>query len=230
MIGSFIYLSHFSGAPPGVDLRARPYRQGRQVRAGAVQVTRRRRLASQRRSGCASRRCRGSLAALDRDGEEARVVGGAVRNALLGEPIGEIDLATTALPDEVIRRATAAGFRAVPTGIEHGTVTVVARRPSVRGDDAAQGHRDVRPPRQGRVRPRLEGRRRAARLHHERAVGDGRRHGARLRRRARRSQGAPRALHRRCRRRALPRTICASCASSAFHAAYGEGAPDAAGL
>ena len=65
------------------------------------------------------------LAALDRAGEEARVVGGAVRNALLGEPVGEIDVATTALPEEVIRRVEAAGL-AVPTGIEHGTVTVVA--------------------------------------------------------------------------------------------------------
>ena len=68
------------------------------------------------------------LAALDRDGEEARAVGGAVRNALLGEPVGEIDIATTALPEEVIRRADAAGFKAVPTGIEHGTVTVVVDR------------------------------------------------------------------------------------------------------
>jgi len=65
------------------------------------------------------------LAVLDRDGEEARVVGGAVRNALLDEPVGEIDVATTALPDEVVRRVNAAGFKAVPTGIEHGTVTVV---------------------------------------------------------------------------------------------------------
>jgi tRNA nucleotidyltransferase/poly(A) polymerase len=65
------------------------------------------------------------LAILNQGGEEARVVGGAVRNALLGEPIGEIDLATTAVPDEVVRRATAAGFKPVPTGIEHGTVTVV---------------------------------------------------------------------------------------------------------
>jgi poly(A) polymerase len=65
------------------------------------------------------------LAVLNADGEESRVVGGAVRNALLGEPIGEIDLATTAVPEEVVRRATAAGFKPVPTGIEHGTVTVV---------------------------------------------------------------------------------------------------------
>jgi poly(A) polymerase len=65
------------------------------------------------------------LAVLDRHGEEARVVGGAVRNALLGLPADEIDVATTAVPEEVVRRATAAGFKAVPTGIEHGTVTVV---------------------------------------------------------------------------------------------------------
>jgi tRNA nucleotidyltransferase/poly(A) polymerase len=65
------------------------------------------------------------LNVLSRDGEEARVVGGAVRNALLGEPINEFDIATTAMPDEVMRRAAAAGFKPVPTGIEHGTVTVV---------------------------------------------------------------------------------------------------------
>jgi len=65
------------------------------------------------------------LGVLDRDGEEARVVGGAVRNALLGMPIAEIDIATTAVPNEVVKRVTAAGFKPVPTGIEHGTVTVV---------------------------------------------------------------------------------------------------------
>jgi len=66
------------------------------------------------------------LAVLDGVGEEARLVGGTVRNALLGEPFGDADIATTALPEEVIRRVEAAGFKAVPTGIEHGTVTVVA--------------------------------------------------------------------------------------------------------
>jgi poly(A) polymerase len=65
------------------------------------------------------------LAVIDRDGEEARVVGGAVRNALIGMTTGEIDIATTAVPEEVVRRVQAAGFKAVPTGIEHGTVTVV---------------------------------------------------------------------------------------------------------
>ena len=65
------------------------------------------------------------LELLNGNGEEARVVGGAVRNALLKIPIGDIDIATTALPEEVIRRAKAAGIKSVPTGIEHGTVTLV---------------------------------------------------------------------------------------------------------
>jgi len=68
------------------------------------------------------------LAVLDTDGEEARVVGGAVRNALLGMPTTEVDVATTAVPDEVVKRVTAAGFKPVPTGIEHGTVTVVIEK------------------------------------------------------------------------------------------------------
>jgi len=66
------------------------------------------------------------LAALNGGGEETRVVGGAVRNLLLGLPLTEIDLASTAEPKAVIERVSAAGFKAVPTGIEHGTITVVA--------------------------------------------------------------------------------------------------------
>jgi poly(A) polymerase len=65
------------------------------------------------------------LAALGCDGEEARVVGGAVRNALLRLSVDEIDVATTALPEEVVRRVEAAGWKAIPTGIDHGTVTVI---------------------------------------------------------------------------------------------------------
>jgi poly(A) polymerase len=65
------------------------------------------------------------LAALDRDDEEARIVGGAVRNALLGATVHEIDVATTAVPDEVLRRVGAVGWKAVPTGLEHGTITVL---------------------------------------------------------------------------------------------------------
>lgn len=66
------------------------------------------------------------LAVLNGQGEEARVVGGAVRNALLGLPVIDVDIATTALPQEVVARAARAGLKAVPTGIEHGTVTVVS--------------------------------------------------------------------------------------------------------
>ncbi|QWG12190.1 CCA tRNA nucleotidyltransferase [Bradyrhizobium sediminis] len=73
------------------------------------------------RSGPAAR----VLALLNGSGEEARVVGGAVRNALLKIPVADIDIATTALPTEVIRRAKAAGIKCVPTGIDHGTVTLV---------------------------------------------------------------------------------------------------------
>jgi poly(A) polymerase len=65
------------------------------------------------------------LALLNGGGEEARVIGGAVRNALLGLPVADIDIATTALPEEVIRRAEGAGIKSVPTGIDHGTVTLV---------------------------------------------------------------------------------------------------------
>lgn len=66
------------------------------------------------------------LAVLNGDGVETRVVGGAVRNALLGLPVTEIDLATTAEPEKVIALAEQARFKAVPTGIDHGTVTIIA--------------------------------------------------------------------------------------------------------
>ncbi len=66
------------------------------------------------------------IEALDGAGEEVRVVGGAVRNALLGEPVHEVDLATTALPQTVIARAKAARLKPVPTGVDHGTITIVA--------------------------------------------------------------------------------------------------------
>lgn len=66
------------------------------------------------------------LGILAEGGEEARVAGGAVRNTLMGQPVADVDIATTCLPDDTIRRAEAEGFKAVPTGIEHGTITVVA--------------------------------------------------------------------------------------------------------
>jgi poly(A) polymerase len=70
---------------------------------------------------------RAVFAALTAEGAEARAVGGAVRNALMDAPVKDVDIATTALPADVMRLATEAGLHAVPTGFEHGTVTVVAR-------------------------------------------------------------------------------------------------------
>lgn len=69
---------------------------------------------------------RAVAAALAVDGDRIRVVGGAVRNTLMGEPVSDVDVATTARPEVVAARAVAAGLKAIPTGIEHGTVTVVA--------------------------------------------------------------------------------------------------------
>lgn len=58
-------------------------------------------------------------------GHRTLFVGGCVRNALLGVPVGDVDIATDAHPDRVMDLAAAAGLRAIPTGIEHGTVTVL---------------------------------------------------------------------------------------------------------
>ena len=86
------------------------------------------------------------LAVLSEGEDTARIVGGAVRNTLLGEAVSDIDIATTTLPDETVRRAEGAGFRAVPTGIEHGTVTVIAggvphEVTTLRSDIATDGRR-----------------------------------------------------------------------------------------
>lgn len=62
---------------------------------------------------------------LNADGGEARVVGGAVRNSLMDMPVGDIDIATTLVPSDVVERAASAGIKSVPTGIDHGTVTLV---------------------------------------------------------------------------------------------------------
>jgi tRNA nucleotidyltransferase/poly(A) polymerase len=64
--------------------------------------------------------------ALAARGHMARAVGGAVRNALAGRPVADVDLATEALPEQVMAAAEAAGLKAIPTGLAHGTVTVVA--------------------------------------------------------------------------------------------------------
>jgi tRNA nucleotidyltransferase/poly(A) polymerase len=90
----------------------------------------------------------GIFGLLDRDGEEARIAGGAVRNALMGLPITDIDFATTATPDVVEQRAAKSGVKAVPTGREHGTITLVCHgRPfevtTLREDVETDGRRAV---------------------------------------------------------------------------------------
>lgn len=77
---------------------------------------------------------------LERGGHRALYVGGTVRNALLGLPPGDIDIATDARPERVMELATAAGLKPVPTGADHGTVTVVADH---RGIEVTTFRRDV---------------------------------------------------------------------------------------
>ena len=72
---------------------------------------------------------------------EARVVGGAVRDALCGQPVADIDLATPRRPEEVMAALRAAGLKAVPTGIDHGTVTAVSGH---RGFEVTTLRRDLR--------------------------------------------------------------------------------------
>ena len=109
----------------------------------------------------------------------------------------EIDFATTATPDKVTALAEAAGIKAVPTGIEHGTVTLVDRRARLRGDDAPRGHRNRRPPCGRPLRPRLGGRRAPPRLHGQCAFGRLRRRRSRSRRRLSGHRRASHSLHRR---------------------------------
>jgi poly(A) polymerase len=68
---------------------------------------------------------RAVLAALSSGGVEARFVGGSVRDALLGRPIGDIDIATPAPPERIIELLEKRGIKVVPTGLAHGTVTAV---------------------------------------------------------------------------------------------------------
>src|SRR5436190_17434591 len=78
----------------------------------------------------------------------ARFVGGCVRNAVIGRPVDEIDIATVLTPDETTAALQAAGLKAVPTGVDHGTVTAVSdHRPfeitTLRRDVATDGRRAV---------------------------------------------------------------------------------------
>lgn len=67
-------------------------------------------------------------AALTAGGHQALLVGGCVRNALLNRPVTDIDIATDATPERVMALAALAGIKAVPTGIDHGTVTLIVKR------------------------------------------------------------------------------------------------------
>ncbi|MBX6323955.1 MAG: CCA tRNA nucleotidyltransferase, partial [Rhodospirillaceae bacterium] len=68
---------------------------------------------------------RAVLAAVTADGAEARFVGGCVRDALLSRPVGDVDIATPEPPERVLALLARAGIKAIPTGIDHGTVTAV---------------------------------------------------------------------------------------------------------
>jgi poly(A) polymerase len=69
------------------------------------------------------------LGALSAEGVEARFVGGSVRDALLGRPIGDVDIATPAPPNRVIELLEKSRIKVVPTGLAHGTVTAIAGTP-----------------------------------------------------------------------------------------------------
>lgn len=87
-----------------------------------------RRLDPSRESWMRAKETRTVLDALAAAGGEARFVGGAVRNALLNRAVDDIDIATPLLPQDVMRALKAAHITAVPTGIEHGTVTAILDR------------------------------------------------------------------------------------------------------
>jgi poly(A) polymerase len=79
---------------------------------------------------------------------EARFVGGVVRNSLMGREVSDIDIATPLTPDEVTKRLEAVKLKAVPTGVEHGTVTAISNgRPyevtTLRRDVSTDGRRAV---------------------------------------------------------------------------------------
>ncbi|HXG82132.1 MAG TPA: CCA tRNA nucleotidyltransferase, partial [Sphingomicrobium sp.] len=86
------------------------------------------------------------LKALDAKHGHARFVGGAIRDFLLGEHPDDLDLATDLLPGEVIRRLESAAIKAIPTGIDHGTITAISSGTivevtSLRADVSTDGRR-----------------------------------------------------------------------------------------
>ncbi len=170
------------------------------------------------------------LDVLSGDGEEARVAGGAVRNAVMNLPPGDIDIATTATPEEVIRRVTQAGLKPVPTGIEHGTVTVVAAGipfevTTLRVDVETFGRKaNVRFGRDWKADAERRDFTMNALSRHRR------RHDPRLCRWPCRPRSAACAFHRRSGAMRIAEDYLRILRFFRFHAAYGEGEPDAAGL
>ncbi|MQY41884.1 CCA tRNA nucleotidyltransferase [Epibacterium sp. SM1969] len=87
-------------------------------------------------------------AALTSTGAKAFFVGGCVRNALIGAPVSDLDISTDATPEQVMQLAKAAGIKAIPTGIDHGTITLVSggiphEVTTFRKDVATDGRRAV---------------------------------------------------------------------------------------
>ena len=162
--------------------------------------------------------------------EEIRVVGGAVRNALMGHPVADIDLATTATPQIVMERAKQRGMKPVPTGIDHGTVTVVVdghpfEVTTLRQDVATDGrHATVAFGRDWAI----DARRRDFTVNALYRDTNWRDH--RPRRRRSRLCRASHPLHRRSCRAHPGRTISGSCAFFRFHATFSDGPIDPAGL
>ena len=65
------------------------------------------------------------LSAITRDGKEARFIGGCVRNHILGKPVNDIDIATQEPPNRIVTLLNGAGIKAIPIGIQHGTITAI---------------------------------------------------------------------------------------------------------
>ena len=146
----------------------------------------------------------------------SRFVGGCVRNTLMGREVDDIDIATQLTPDQVTEVATKAGFAAHPTGIEHGTVTVVVNsKPfevtTLRRDVSTDGRRAT-----VAFTESWEEDAAAPRLPHERALRLGARARCSIPPAAASTMRAPAASSSSATRtRASAKTISASCASSA---------------
>ena len=123
MVGSFLVLAQFGGAPPGSTYVPAHIEDGKFVpQNDAVTLAPHLADAAWLKAGARSRACSrcSTATARKRAWSAARCA-----TRCCGIPVGEIDVATTAVPEEVMRRVEAAGGKAVPTGIEHGTVTAI---------------------------------------------------------------------------------------------------------